>query len=66
MNDIVLRMGRNVMRIGQVAPLFESVRPKHCRGTERVIVYVTEAPVRQGHEVIRLKCKQIKMLEVDA
>lgn len=39
------------MRIAQVAPLFESVPPKAYGGTERVISYLTEALVRQGHEV---------------
>src|SRR5437879_1234730 len=39
------------MRIAQVAPLFESVPPKLYGGTERVISYLTEELVRQGHEV---------------
>jgi len=39
------------MRIGQVAPLFESVPPKYYGGTERVVSYLTEELVRQGHEV---------------
>lgn len=39
------------MRIAQVAPLFESVPPKAYGGTERVISYLTEELVRQGHEV---------------
>jgi glycosyltransferase involved in cell wall biosynthesis len=39
------------MRIAQVAPLYESV-PPHCYGgTERVVSYLTEELVRQGHEV---------------
>lgn len=39
------------MRIAQVAPLFESVPPRYYGGTERVVSYLTEALVRQGHEV---------------
>jgi glycosyltransferase involved in cell wall biosynthesis len=39
------------MRIAQIAPLFESVPPKMYGGTERVVSYLTEELVRQGHEV---------------
>lgn len=39
------------MKIAQVAPLFESVPPKAYGGTERVVSYLTEELVRQGHEV---------------
>ncbi len=39
------------MRIAQVAPLFESVPPKYYGGTERVVSYLTEELVHQGHEV---------------
>jgi glycosyltransferase involved in cell wall biosynthesis len=39
------------MRIAQVAPLFESVPPQLYGGTERVVSYLTEELVRQGHEV---------------
>ncbi len=39
------------MRIGQVAPLYESVPPRLYGGTERVVSYLTEELVRQGHEV---------------
>jgi glycosyltransferase involved in cell wall biosynthesis len=39
------------MRIAQVAPLFESVPPNLYGGTERVISYLTEELVGQGHEV---------------
>jgi glycosyltransferase involved in cell wall biosynthesis len=39
------------MRIAQVAPLFESVPPKYYGGTERVVSYLTEELVRQGHKV---------------
>ena len=37
------------LRIAQVAPLFESVPPKLYGGTERVVSYLTEELVRQGH-----------------
>jgi Glycosyltransferase Family 4 len=39
------------MRIAQVAPLYESVPPKYYGGTERVVSYLTEELVRQGHQV---------------
>jgi glycosyltransferase involved in cell wall biosynthesis len=39
------------MQIAQVAPLYESVPPKYYGGTERVVSYLTEELVRQGHEV---------------
>ncbi|HXF64993.1 MAG TPA: glycosyltransferase family 4 protein [Caldilineaceae bacterium] len=39
------------MRIAQVSPLYESVPPKLYGGTERVVSYLTEELVRQGHEV---------------
>lgn len=38
-------------RIAQVAPLYESVPPQSYGGTERVVSYLTEELVRQGHEV---------------
>ena len=39
------------MRIAQVAPLYESCPPQLYGGTERVVSYLTEQLVRQGHEV---------------
>jgi glycosyltransferase involved in cell wall biosynthesis len=39
------------MRIAQVAPLYESVPPRLYGGTERVVSYLTEELVGQGHEV---------------
>ena len=39
------------MKIAQVSPLYESVPPKMYGGTERVVAYVTDALVAQGHEV---------------
>jgi glycosyltransferase involved in cell wall biosynthesis len=44
------RSGMN-LRIAQVAPLYESVPPKLYGGTERVVSYLTEELVRQGHRV---------------
>lgn len=40
-----------MLKIAQVAPLFESVPPKTYGGTERVVSYLTEALVAQGHDV---------------
>jgi glycosyltransferase involved in cell wall biosynthesis len=39
------------LRIALVAPLFESVPPKRYGGTERVVSYLTEELVQQGHSV---------------
>jgi glycosyltransferase involved in cell wall biosynthesis len=39
------------MRIAQIAPLCERVPPKLYGGTERIVSYLTEELVRQGHEV---------------
>lgn len=39
------------MKIAQVAPLHESVPPKLYGGTERVVSYLTEELVKQGHDV---------------
>jgi len=39
------------MRIAQVAPLIESVPPRGYGGTERVVSWLTEELVRQGHDV---------------
>jgi len=43
----------NVMalRIAQIAPLAESVPPRLYGGTERIVSYLTDELVRQGHEV---------------
>jgi glycosyltransferase involved in cell wall biosynthesis len=40
-----------VMKIAQVAPLYESCPPQLYGGTERVVAYVTDELVRIGHEV---------------
>lgn len=39
------------MRIAQISPLYESVPPKLYGGTERIVSYLTEELVRQGHDV---------------
>ena len=39
------------MRIAQIAPLYESVPPKLYGGTERVVAYLTDELVNQGHDV---------------
>lgn len=39
------------MRIAQIAPLYESVPPRLYGGTERVVSYLTEELVAQGHDV---------------
>jgi glycosyltransferase involved in cell wall biosynthesis len=39
------------VRIAQVAPLYESCPPQLYGGTERVVSYLTEELVRQGHQV---------------
>ncbi|HZF06327.1 MAG TPA: glycosyltransferase family 4 protein [Patescibacteria group bacterium] len=40
-----------IMRIAQVAPLYEPVPPRLYGGTERVVSYLTEELVRRGHDV---------------
>ena len=39
------------MKIAQLSPLWESVPPKLYGGTERIVSYITEELVRQGHDV---------------
>ena len=39
------------MRIAQIAPMYEAVPPRLYGGTERVVAHLTDALVRQGHEV---------------
>ena len=39
------------MRIAEVSPLYESVPPKLYGGTERILSFLTEELVRQGHDV---------------
>ncbi len=39
------------MRIAQVSPLIESLPPKMYGGTERVVSWLTEELVKQGHDI---------------
>ena len=39
------------MKIAQVAPLYESVPPTYYGGTERIVSYLTDELVNQGHEI---------------
>lgn len=39
------------MKIAQIAPLIESVPPRFYGGTERVVSYLTEELVAEGHDV---------------
>ena len=45
---------KNRLRIAQVAPLFESVPPRYYGGTERVVSFLTEELVKNGHDVTLL------------
>src|SRR5437879_7239902 len=47
----VCNEGAAIMRIAQVAPLYEPVPPRLYGGTERVVSYLTEELVRRGHDV---------------
>lgn len=40
-----------MLRIAQIAPLYESVPPKFYGGTERVVAYLTDALVKMGNDV---------------
>lgn len=40
-----------MLRIAQIAPLYESVPPKLYGGTERVVAYLTNELINMGHEV---------------
>ena len=39
------------MRIAQVAPLYERVPPLYYGGTERIVSYLTEELIEQGHDL---------------
>ena len=39
------------MKIAQISPLLESCPPRLYGGTERIVAYLTEELVRQGHDV---------------
>jgi glycosyltransferase involved in cell wall biosynthesis len=49
--DEVTPASGNSMKIAQISPLIESVPPRLYGGTERVVSYLTEELVRQGHDV---------------
>jgi glycosyltransferase involved in cell wall biosynthesis len=49
--DAAMSGSETALRIAQVAPLYESVPPRLYGGTERVVSYLTEELVRQGHRV---------------
>jgi glycosyltransferase involved in cell wall biosynthesis len=52
LEELSVKMKRNNrLRIAQVSPLYESVPPKLYGGTERVVSYLTEELVAQGHDV---------------
>lgn len=40
------------MRIVLISPLYESVPPRHYGGTERVVSYLCEELVREGHDAV--------------
>jgi hypothetical protein len=40
-----------LFRVAQIAPLNESVPPELYGGTERIVSYLTEQLVREGHDV---------------
>src|SRR5206468_12004674 len=47
------------LSIAQVAPLYESVPPKLYGGTERVVSYLTDELVSEGHDEIgRASCRE--------
>jgi len=39
------------MKVAQISPLIERVPPRLYGGTERIVSYLTEELVRQGHDV---------------
>ena len=39
------------MKIAQISPLMESVPPRLYGGSERIVSYLTDELVRQGHDV---------------
>jgi hypothetical protein len=49
--DMTAGPSQTPLRIAQVAPLFERLPPQLYGGTERVVSYLTEDLVRQGHAV---------------
>jgi hypothetical protein len=39
------------VKIAQISPLIDGVPPRLYGGTERVVAYLTDELVRQGHDV---------------
>jgi glycosyltransferase involved in cell wall biosynthesis len=48
---MIINIDNRKLRIAQVSPLYESVPPKLYGGTERVVSFLTEELVAQGHDV---------------
>ena len=48
------------MKIAQISPLYESVPPKLYGGTERIVSFLTEELVKQGHDVTLFASKDSK------
>ena len=54
LHHVCIRAGslwRRNMKIAQIAPLMESVPPRLYGGSERIVSYLTDELVRQGHDV---------------
>src|SRR5687768_13628903 len=51
LSTIIDQVSAGIMRIAQVAPIIEAVPPSLYGGTERVVSWLTEELVSQGHEV---------------
>lgn len=49
--DFTHTQRKRPLRIAQIAPMHESVPPKMYGGTERIVYYLVEELVRQGHNV---------------
>src|SRR5215213_474326 len=45
------RLGGRLLKIAQIAPLYEAVPPRLYGGTERIVAHLTNALVELGHEV---------------
>src|SRR5215213_5376036 len=45
------RLGGRLLKIAQIAPLYEAVPPRLYGGTERIVAHLTDALVELGHEV---------------
>jgi glycosyltransferase involved in cell wall biosynthesis len=54
------KIGRDRLRIAQIAPLYEPVPPELYGGTERVVSYITEELVSRGHEVTLFAIRRLR------